>query len=63
MLKRALIGSGAFFLLMTNALSTAAQVEMDEIIVFAQKKEQTLQEVPMIIFLMSLKINQNQLEH
>jgi len=35
MLKRALIGSGAFLLLMTNTLSTVAQVEMDEIIVFA----------------------------
>ena len=49
MLKRALIGSGAFLLLMTNALSTVAQVEMDEIIVFAQKKEQTLQEVPIAV--------------
>ena len=49
MLKRALIGSGAFLLLMTNTLSTVAQVEMDEIIVFAQKKEQTLQEVPIAV--------------
>ena len=49
MLKRALIGGGAFLLLMTNALSTVAQVDIDEIIVFAQKKEQTLQEVPIAV--------------
>ncbi len=49
MLKRTLISCGAFALLMTNALVTVAQNEIDEIIVFAQKKEQTLQEVPLAV--------------